>query len=184
MLRKAVAFTGHRPESLPFGRDLNQGHFEEFQVILWNEISRRMDEGYDTFYCGGARGIDLLCGEIVLAERMTRHPDVKLICAIPYKEQAERWGWMWKQRYYDVLRGADSIKQICDGYQWECFHIRNRYMVDSCDLLIAVYNGQEKGGTAYTVNYAMKQGKEVVIIHPDTLEKMVIPAKRNRGSSE
>ncbi len=177
MRRKTVAFTGHRPESLPFGRDLNRGHFEEFQIVLWDEISRRMDEGYDTFYCGGARGIDLLCGEIVLAEKMTRHSNVRLICAIPYKEQAERWGWMWKQRYYDVLRGADGIKQVCNGYQRECFHVRDRYMVDSCDLLIAVYNGQEKGGTAYTVNYAMKQGKEIVIIHPDTLERTVIPAR-------
>lgn len=40
--------------------------FEEFQVVLWNEIGRIMDEGFDTFYCGGARDIDLLCGEIAV----------------------------------------------------------------------------------------------------------------------
>ena len=50
-------------------------------------------------------------------------------------------------------------------------------MVDNCDLLIAIYNGEEKGGTAYTVNYARQQGKEILIIDPNTLEKIHIPAK-------
>lgn len=171
---KTVAFTGHRPESLPFGRNLTRGHFEEFQIVLWNEIRRRMDEGYNTFYCGGARGIDLLCGEIVLAEKQTQHPNVRLICAIPYEKQAERWSLMWKLRYDEVLRGADKVEQLCSVYRRDCFHIRNRYMVDACDLLIAVYNGKAEGGTAYTINYAIKQGKEILVINPDTLEKTAI----------
>jgi len=62
---------------------------------------------------------------------------------------------MWKQRYYDVLRGADGIKQICDGYQRECFHLRNRFMVDSCDLLIAVYiwTGKGRHGIHYQLRH-------------------------------
>ena len=62
-------------------------------------------------------------------------------------------------------------------YQRGCFHIRNRYLVDNCDLLIAIFNGEGKGGTAYTVNYAMKQGKEIVILNPNTLTREVIPAR-------
>lgn len=177
MRKKKVAFTGHRPESLSFGRSLNAGRIEEFKIVLCDEIRREMDEGCDTFYCGGARGIDLLCGEIVLEEKADRHPDVQLICVIPYEQQDERWGQTWKERYRSVLCGADSIRQICDSYQRDCFHIRNRYMVDACDLLIAVYNGKTTGGTAYTVQYAIKQGKEVVIINPDTFEKKIISAR-------
>ena len=129
MQKKAVAFTGHRPESLPFGRDMHSGRYDDFELILWKEIGRCIDEGYDTFYCGGARGADIVCGEIIAAEKMTKSPHIQLICAIPYKEQADRWGWMWRTRYIDLLRAADKIKQLCDGYQRGCFHIRNRYMV-------------------------------------------------------
>ena len=94
MQKKAVAFTGHRPESLPFGRDMHSGRYDDFELILWKEIGRCIDEGYDTFYCGGARGADIVCGEIIIAEKMTKSPHIQLICAIPYKEQADKWGWM------------------------------------------------------------------------------------------
>ena len=46
-------------------------------------------------------------------------------------------------------------------------NLRNKYMVDNSDLLLAVWNGK-KGGTANTVKYARKKEKEVVIINPDT----------------
>ena len=176
MQKKAVAFTGHRPESLPFGRDMHSGRYDGFELILWKEIRRCMDEGYDTFYCGGARGVDIVCGEIVIAEKLSKHPDIRLVCAIPYREQAEKWGWMWRTRYLDLLRAADKIEQMCSNYQRGCYHMRNRYMVDNCDLLIAIYNGENNGGTAYTVNYARERGKEILIIDPNTLEKTVIPA--------
>ena len=180
MQKKAVAFTGHRPESLPFGRDMHSGRYDDFELILWKEIRRCMDEGYDTFYCGGARGVDIVCGEIVIAEKLSKHPDIRLVCAIPYREQAEKWGWMWRTRYLDLLRAADKIEQMCSNYQRGCYHMRNRYMVDNCDLLIAIYNGENKGGTAYTVNYAREWGKEILIIDPNTLEKRVIPAAFRR----
>ena len=45
-------------------------------------------------------------------------------------------------------------------------HERNRFMADNSDVLIAVYDGSEKGGTAYTVNYAKKKGLDVIIIQP------------------
>ena len=67
--------------------------------------------------------------------------------------------------------------QVCDTYQRGCVHIRNRYLVDNCDLLIAIYNGEDKCGTAYTVNYAKQQGKEIVILNPNTLTREVIPAR-------
>lgn len=174
---KSIAFTGHRPESLPFGRNLDEGRYYEFEVLLWNTIDSCIKEGYDTFYCGGAYGIDIACGEIILAEKMTGRPELQLICAIPFKEQAAKWSWMWRLRYYELLKGADKIKQLCHTYQRGCYHIRNRYMVDNSDLVIAVYDGGATGGTAYTVNYAREQGKEIIIIDPHSLELIRIPAK-------
>ena len=79
-------------------------------------------------------------------------------------------------RYYDLLRDSDRIIQLCDNYQRGCYHIRNRYMVEHCDALIAIYNGEPKGGTSYTVNYARKLGKEIVIIDPNSLTMNIIPA--------
>ena len=162
-MSKTIAFTGHRPETL----NLTEDQYDDLQLRLWKEIYARMEQGYDTFLCGAARGTDIMCGEIVLAEKETAHPNVKLICAIPFREQARRWEILWRMRHYELLRGADKVVLLCDSYQRGCYHLRNRYMVDNADLLIAVYNGSPKGGTAYTINYARKQGKDIIIINPN-----------------
>lgn len=48
---------------------------------------------------------------------------------------------------------------------------RNRDIVDACDKLVACpkdfYSGPRAGGTWYTIKYAWKQAKPVVIIWPD-----------------
>jgi hypothetical protein len=42
---------------------------------------------------------------------------------------------------------------------------RNRAIVDDSDLMIATpYNNNQKGGTWYTINYAKKVGKKVIIL--------------------
>jgi len=43
---------------------------------------------------------------------------------------------------------------------------RNRDIVDRCDILIATpYNDNQEGGTWYTINYALKKGKDVSIFN-------------------
>ncbi len=37
-------------------------------------------------------------------------------------------------------------------------------MVDKSELIIAVFNGIKKGGTWYTINYAKKENKVIVLI--------------------
>ena len=43
-------------------------------------------------------------------------------------------------------------------------------MVDRSDYLLAIYDGGNKGRTAYTTDYAKKKGRKIIIIHPDSLE--------------
>jgi len=44
--------------------------------------------------------------------------------------------------------------------------IRNRLIVDGCDMLVACYDGRAGGGTVYTMTYAKQQEKPVVVIPP------------------
>ncbi len=46
---------------------------------------------------------------------------------------------------------------------------RNRFLVDHASMLLAVYNGVRRSGTGATVNYARKQGREIIVIDPLTL---------------
>lgn len=51
-------------------------------------------------------------------------------------------------------------------YREGCMLERNRYLVDHAACLLAVYNGEQRGGTAMTVRYARKLGREVIVLNP------------------
>ena len=57
---KKLAFTGHRPESLPFGENENDPRSIRLREMLLTEITERVKAGYDTFYTGCARGMDIV----------------------------------------------------------------------------------------------------------------------------
>lgn len=46
-------------------------------------------------------------------------------------------------------------------------------MVDKADVVVCAYDGHP-GGTAYTVNYALKQNKIVIQINPLTAKVSII----------
>ena len=45
---------------------------------------------------------------------------------------------------------------------------RNRFLVKHASTLLAVYNGEQRGGTAATMRYAQKMGREIIVIDPIT----------------
>lgn len=51
---------------------------------------------------------------------------------------------------------------------------RNEVIVDKGNVVYACYDGRKRGGTYSTVNYARRQGKQVVVLQP----AMVVPVGR------
>ena len=52
---------------------------------------------------------------------------------------------------------------MSEAYTQGCMHRRNRHLVDHSSVCICYLTGSS-GGTAYTVNYARKQGLEIINI--------------------
>jgi uncharacterized phage-like protein YoqJ len=50
---------------------------------------------------------------------------------------------------------------------------RNRYLVNNCDELLAVYDGQP-GGTMQTVNFAKEKKIKITIIDPSKAVKIIL----------
>lgn len=83
-MRKKLAFTGHRPESLPFGENENDQRYIHLKAMLLTEITDRVKAGYDTFYTGCARGMDIVFGTQVLVKK-TACPHIRLIGVVPHE---------------------------------------------------------------------------------------------------
>ena len=145
--RRSVCFTGHRHLSIG---DL---------FVLTDRLDKLLmlcyEHGYRDFLCGGALGFDMLAAERVL-RLQCQHDDIRLILVIPCSDQSNRWAAPDVRRYERLLYAADHIRVLSPDYYEGCMQVRNRYMVDHSSLCIS-YLRHQKGGTASTVAYALKQ---------------------------
>lgn len=161
------AFTGHRPNRLPFGYNELHPDCMSLKRILTTQILQLSQNGVDTFYTGCAIGVDLISAEIVLTLRNKGYP-IKLHCVLPCRNQAERWTQSYQYRHKDVLKKADSVIVIREQYTPDCMLERDRYLVDHSEYIVAVFDGIRKGGTFYTINYAEKKKRNIILINPKT----------------
>ena len=167
MFDKSCAFTGHRPQKLPWRYDESDVGCVRLKAILAEKIAELADTGTTTFLSGMAEGTDTWAALAVLALR-EKNPALKLHCVLPCKGQADRWTASARELYYQILDRADDVIYVSEDYYKGCMLERNRYLVDHAAKLLAVYNGERRGGTAMTVRYARKMRREVIIIDPST----------------
>ena len=146
--RYCCCFTGHRPEKLGVGKDIIVQRLDE-------AIASAMGRGYTTYISGVAKGVDLWAADLVLKYRIAR-PDIRLVCAVPYKGFGLHWKDGHSELFARVIREADAVCYVCDSYSRSVYQRRNEWMVDRSSLLIAAYAGVS-GGTRNTIGYASKQ---------------------------
>ncbi len=156
MRQGACAFTGHRPEKLPFSAAPGSAAFVQFVDVLDKAIYGAIECGYRHFITGMSRGMDLWAAGRVLYYKKT-YPDVILEAAVPCPGQEKAWSFADKAVYEAVLAACDKVTVLSDHYYNGCMHARNRYMVSKATLLLAAYDPTVPGGTRYTVEYAKKQ---------------------------
>lgn len=168
----AVAFTGYRPEKMPFAENKKDEAYMHFREQQKRVINRLVERGYTDFISGVATGFDTWVAEDVL-ELRKNNKELRLECAIPCPDQDKKWNHADKKRRQKLLKHADISTMVSDHYSCDCYFARNRYMVDKADVVVCAYDGQS-GGTAYTVNYALKQNKIVIQINPTTAQVTII----------
>lgn len=176
-----IAFTGHRPDKLggyDWSSPINRRNGLNLKKAILQEM-RSVDETEFTFYFGGAIGTDQMAFELVDFIQK-QHPEWKItkVLCVPFKDQPIKWMKASKDKYNEQMAKAEKVVYVDleEGYKVPTvkdgryhpvkMHRRNEYMVDHCQTLIAMYNGDETGGTAHCVNYAIGQGKHIVYVRP------------------
>ena len=130
---KSCAFTGHRPQNLPFGFREDDERCTALKETLKKQIiSLITDENVTHFISGMALGVDMYAAEIVLELKKT-YPDITLESAIPCETQAAKWNAAMRERYYGIAAQCDKETLLQTHYTPDCMDKRNRYMVDHAD---------------------------------------------------
>lgn len=175
---KSLCFTGHRPDKLG---GFNGERAENIQKPLFqrmkNVIISAINNGFDTFITGGALGVDQLAALAVINLKGT-HKHIKLIIAKPFPSQGSKWPLKSQERLENLCINADEVVNVSnDPYSREKMMVRNEWMVNHSDVVIAFWNGGN-GGTGNCVRYARSKFKPILIINPYTLvEKWELPGK-------
>lgn len=153
-----VTVTGHRPDKIFGGYNYPNKKYDKIYAKTKLALYTLMP---DFVYTGMALGFDQLVCEVCLELK------IPYIACVPFKGQELAWPTSSQQKYKTLIDKAFEVVVVSEGgYSAEKMQIRNEYMVDHCDLLLACYNGDKSGGTYNCVEYARKLKRDMIIIKP------------------
>lgn len=149
---KTCCFTGHRKIQI--------SEIYAVSVNLNTQVKKAIQNGIDTFVCGGALGFDMMAANLIVCLKEMGEK-VKLVLVLPCKDQERSWKRDAQENYRHLLAEADEIQYVSDQYSKDCMERRNQKMVELSDMCIA-YMRHDKSGTAQTVRMATEKGIAVV----------------------
>lgn len=141
-MREFIAFTGHRPAKLG-----------GYSTIIFDRLVG-LAESYlcetDALWLisGMALGWDMAGAQAALNLR------IPLLAAVPFSGQENRWPEASQKQYRRLLEAARDVVVISPGgYAASKMFTRDRWMVDNCHKVCALFDGSPSG-TGKTVEYA------------------------------
>ena len=153
------AFSGHRPEKLPWGTHEQDPRCLALKLQMEKELRRLCEAGVRRFIFGMARGADQYFLEILC--RIRKEYPLTVEAAIPCPMQQKLWPREEQREYLVNLGKCDRTHVLEDHYSEGCMLRRNRFMVEHAQILMTVWDGSG-GGTASTVAYAKARGLTIL----------------------
>lgn len=134
-----LTITGHRPQRLKGQERLIKKWAEEQLIRLHPSM----------IYNGMAQGVDQI---VAIAAKELNMP---IICCYPF----------FKTTFHPIeewIMENNIVIFTSSAFSKQSYIIRDKYMVDHSDIVLAVWDGIRQGGTYITREYAIKQGKKVI----------------------
>ena len=153
-----VAFTAHRPDKLGGYNLPNPTYLHVCREI--DKILRQLKP--EKVISGMALGGDQWAANIAFKLK------IPVLAAVPFDGQEKKWPEKSQSIYRKLLSKASEIVVISPpGFTVGKMQRRNKWMVDQCDILIAIWDGSA-GGTKNCVEYArtVKKPEEIIFIDP------------------
>lgn len=173
---QGVGLIGHRPDRL-YGYDLNDSRYKKLATDIAIECEELiLNNNIKYFITGatlGAETVSFFAVEFL----KKKYPNIKNIVAIPFKNVYVKWASVDKDRYHRMIDLADGVIEVDllqdyktpfvkDGeYHINKLSVKNDFIIDSVDNVIAVYDGLNKGNTSKTLSYAKYNNKNITLIN-------------------
>lgn len=164
-----IALTGHRPQRLGLPDDENSHEWDNISDWIEDQIIDMLGEVIQSeekmiVYSGMANGCDIVLAMDTVALKQL-FGDLKLHCVLPCKDYNS------SNKYYETIKDySDEWVELSDEFYKGCDNVRDQYMVDHCDVLLAIWDGNKFGGVWSTIRKAQKAGKKIIYCPKEILE--------------
>lgn len=157
-----IALTGHRPERLGLPKDELDDKWDAINCWIQTTYKQLHDIDSDIeVLCGMASGSDIRFGM-----SLAFIDGVKLHCVLPCKEYNSN------HKYYATLKYvANKWTELSEEFYRGCDNVRDQYMVDNCDVLLAIWDGNKSGGVWSTIRKAKKACKKIIYCPQEIVTK-------------
>lgn len=147
-----ICGTGHRPDKLGgYGPDVTNSLItvaRDWLIAYTPEL----------VISGGALGWDQA---LAWAAYYTKTP---FTLALPFPRFECKWPKASQDNLENLVAHAHKVKYVCEeGYAPWKMQVRNKWMVDNSDQVLALWNGTD-GGTANCIRYARSINKPIINI--------------------
>lgn len=154
-----LAYTGHRPDKLGGHKLPNPTYIKVCQAI----DAKLRELKPEKVISGMALGVD--SWGAFIAHKL----GIPFIAAVPFPNQESKWPQSSQKTYHQLLKLASEVVIVSEGgYSPQKMQIRNEWMINRADQILAVWDGSS-GGTYNAVRYAEAKKKRVIRINPKEL---------------
>lgn len=157
-------FTGHRPPKLG-------GYGKEAQQKLYNFANRTVMRWFDPFKPGEQVIVGMAQGWDMAVAQVCAVRNFRYTAAVPYPGQELVWPNLDTRTIYkSLLQSAERVVYINEstgGNAARALQLRNQWIVDHSDKLVALWDSVESGGTYNCVKYAGFKKVEIINVWKD-----------------
>lgn len=176
---ESCAVAGPKPTRFKFGYKEDNSLCRKIKKAMLRQFRRLYRKrGVRRFYIGGAIGVNLWAGELLLKlKEEPGYEDLELVVVLPFPGHDAKWDVRSRKRLEYLIQ--HSTEHLTAGTEdcRESYISQNRYLADHAQYLVAVseeHREQETGSFQVTA-YAQEKGLEIIYIHPDTAEVTDVP---------
>ncbi len=156
-----VSFTGHRKLGNSWDQDSPAHLFvrKELKKVLQKLL---LTDKNIRAYSGMALGFD------TIACQVCKDLGIPYVAVKPFEGQELKWNYQAQETYKALCKEAKEVVVVSEGnYSPDKMFLRDEYLVDVGDILIAAWDGRNTGGTHHTIQYAKTQDKIIIHINPN-----------------
>lgn len=154
-----IGVTGPRAHKIHIGYHDGNNIFVQWRL-------RRLCKSYLNYYdpevvfTGMATGFDTSIAEACV------DLGIPFYAIVPFEGQEQRWNEEQKKNYYHLIEQAEEKIVVSDGPPTaKKYQIRNQYIVDNSELLLALWDRGSKG-TSNCVKYAKQTNTTITDLFP------------------